>query len=290
MYDDRHRQRFNSIPVASHKGKLLSGQKIYPVDSEGNFIFTKTHNHKDFEIILIKSGKGVFVADSDMFEFKRGDIIVINPYEIHTSVAFKENLPLEFYCITFDLSIIGGAGTLKAELEGADKKFENFLSGEKYKDIAALFEKLETAFEEKKAGWEFFVSGYLHRIFGEMIESGLCREHGDSKGRRFVKNVQKYIEENYEKDIKSSDVADALSYDRSYFCRLFRKNFGQSFGEYLGYYRINIAKELLVSGKSVIETAMESGFNNLSYFTKVFKNHTGVLPSRYAKNLTVKHN
>ncbi len=287
MYDDRHRRRFKGIALASHKGFADEKQKSYQIDKNGNILFTHTHNHKDFEIIYIKSGSGIFYIDGEEKVFSAGDIFFINPYEIHSSVAFKDKLPLSFYCITGDLSILGDTARLSKELEEGSKKCENYLPSETNGDIAATFEKLEKYFEEKADGWEFFVAGYLHQIFGKILESGLCRKaERENKNKLFVKNVQKYIEENFVSDIKSSDAAAALCYDQSYFCRLFKKNFGQSFGEYLSYYRINVAKNHLLAGDSVLKAAMATGFNNLSYFTKVFKKYTMVLPSRFAKNLT----
>ena len=49
----------------------------------------------------------------------------------------------------------------------------DMLESEKGIPKAYMFEKLEAAFEEKGAGWEFIVSGYLHGIFGKVIEKGL---------------------------------------------------------------------------------------------------------------------
>ena len=89
---------------------------------------------------------------------------------------------------------------------------------------------------------------------------------------------------NYMKNISSDDAAAFVSYNQSYFCRVFRKTFSCTFGEYLGLYRIKKAKELLKK-ENVSKTAMLCGFGSISYFSVEFKKYCGMSPLAYKNGM-----
>jgi AraC-like DNA-binding protein len=57
---------------------------------------------------------------------------------------------------------------------------------------------------------------------------------------------------------------------------------GKSPGDFLRSFRLERAKQMLASGLAVSEAAFNVGFSNLSNFSKLFKEHTGVLPSEFS--------
>ncbi len=81
-------------------------------------------------------------------------------------------------------------------------------------------------------------------------------------------------------DYKAMCEKSELSYD--YFKELFIKQYGVSPVKYITALRIEKAKELLITGRYTIsQIAMECGFDNVYYFSTVFKKHTGTPPSKY---------
>jgi AraC-like DNA-binding protein len=68
----------------------------------------------------------------------------------------------------------------------------------------------------------------------------------------------------------------------SHFSRLMKEKFGRSFTELLTQMRIDKGKELLKrTDKSIVQTCLECGFSDQSYFTKVFQRYTGFTPREY---------
>jgi YesN/AraC family two-component response regulator len=67
------------------------------------------------------------------------------------------------------------------------------------------------------------------------------------------------------------------------FCRYFKKATHFTFTEFLNHFRINQSKKILLQGKNVTEACYESGFENISYFNKVFKKVCGENPSLFKK-------
>ena len=96
-----------------------------------------------------------------------------------------------------------------------------------------------------------------------------------------IKTILKYVEEHYADRITIDDMAALTFYSKSHFMKFFRTHMGISFIEYLNDYRLTIAERLLkTSDASILEIAQMSGFDNLSYFNRLFKRKYGQSPGR----------
>ena len=97
-----------------------------------------------------------------------------------------------------------------------------------------------------------------------------------------VRKAVSYINEHYHENIKLDDVASHLCVNRSYFSDMFKRKMGINFSDYLTDKRITQAGVLLKkSNMSVSEIALAVGYENQSYFSKVFKSHYGMTPKQY---------
>ncbi len=97
-----------------------------------------------------------------------------------------------------------------------------------------------------------------------------------------IENIKTYIETNLEYDIKISQVAKIFHYNEQYLGRLFKKEMHMSFSNYVSKQRIERAKLLLKeTDDSVIDIAIKVGFNNVTYFNRVFKKHLKMTPSEF---------
>ncbi|GJM79790.1 hypothetical protein HMSSN139_22860 [Paenibacillus sp. HMSSN-139] len=97
-----------------------------------------------------------------------------------------------------------------------------------------------------------------------------------------VERAKRFIHENYHWDISRDDVAASVFLTPDYLSKTFKNETGMSIIEYLNAHRIEMAKRMLAERPVSIGTvAAESGFDNLSYFSTVFKKLTGVTPNAY---------
>jgi AraC-like DNA-binding protein len=97
-----------------------------------------------------------------------------------------------------------------------------------------------------------------------------------------LKPALEYIRGNFEKRISLDDMASLCNISSSYFSKLFNKITGDNFANYINQVRIDRACELLAGTDAPITViAMDLGFEDNSYFDKVFKRLTGVTPSFY---------
>lgn len=95
--------------------------------------------------------------------------------------------------------------------------------------------------------------------------------------------IAAYIEENLSRNFSAEDLCKAFNISRNTLYRIFSKHFGVPTAEYIRKKRIVKAYEMLMDGKSIKETATSLGFSDYSYFTKVFKNELGIVPSKVLK-------
>lgn len=124
-----------------------------------------------------------------------------------------------------------------------------------------------------------WLSSYRSKVYGSMADRSL-----GSDAERILKAVI-YMKEHLEEDLSTSTVAEYIGCSRSYFCIIFKKLSGLSFGDYLQQVRIERAKELLLnSSDSVTEIAFSSGYNDIYYFNRVFRKAVNCSPMEFRKN------
>lgn len=94
-----------------------------------------------------------------------------------------------------------------------------------------------------------------------------------------IQVVYHYILENYQQKIVLDEAAGLVSMTKSSFCRFLKKHTKKTFSEIVNSIRINHACDLIIhSHKNISTIGYESGFNDISYFSRTFKNLTGKNP------------
>ena len=107
----------------------------------------------------------------------------------------------------------------------------------------------------------------------------------DTPHAESVYKITRYIQKNYRQKIELQDVAEHLHMTKSYLCRFFKKETGETIINYTNRVRINNSKLLLADTKiPLAEVALLCGFEDQSYFTKVFRGFVGVTPRKYREN------
>ena len=89
-----------------------------------------------------------------------------------------------------------------------------------------------------------------------------------------------YIREHFTEELDVEVIARHAGFSRFYFSRQFKETTGLTVMKYVEFLRCRHARELLEDGWHVSKDALECGFKDISYFTKVFKRQFGVLPSK----------
>lgn len=103
-----------------------------------------------------------------------------------------------------------------------------------------------------------------------------------ANNKRIIGKIKKYINDNFNQDISLEELAKQVDISPSYLSNLFKQSNGFSITEYITEARIEKAKEYLSTTNMMIyEIAEAVGYNNIYYFSKIFKKVTGVSPIKY---------
>jgi two-component system response regulator YesN len=104
----------------------------------------------------------------------------------------------------------------------------------------------------------------------------------EEKSNSIIETAQKYIRENYSKDISLDDVSKEVNISPYYFSKIFKEGTGEGFVEYLTNIRIEKAKELLSTTEfSMREICSMCGYSDPNYFSRSFKKKLGISPTEY---------
>ncbi len=122
----------------------------------------------------------------------------------------------------------------------------------------------------------------IEEIFGRMGEKICEKEKRGGISNYTINRTVEYIRIHYKEGISLEQAAEALNITPEYLSMLFKREMGMNFSVFLKEFRISHAKRLLKeTDMKVYEVAEACGYNNSNYFTKVFKEVTGISPADY---------
>ena len=256
-----------------------------------DFNSVKTHWHYEIEIIVIKKGIGIVSVDLTAYDVKAGDIIFILPAQLH-SIEQKNNDVMEYENILFKSSLI--------KTSGQDYCGNNFLqpllSGKlnlnpvidhtcNYQaELSDIIRNIDNLCDSRPYGYQLAVKGYLFQVMYVLVSNcgEIKRKNVSRKSLEKTKSILTYIADNYKKSISIEEISNYCFYSKSYFMKFFKETMGMGFIQYLNDYRLEIAaKMLLDTSDNILDVALNTGFENLSYFNRCFKRKYGVTPRKY---------
>ncbi|MDF2485641.1 MAG: hypothetical protein K0R46_1809 [Herbinix sp.] len=200
--------------------------------------------------------------------------------EIVTPVFFNDNL----FCIIY-------LGNLLIE-EDMSKTIRNIQYASRITQInesqlTTLFHKSEQITQEKLTTYTKMadiISSCIHLILEAHKDRFQGKRTNSDKKHWVIQQTTEYIEQFYNTDIKLSQISDLFFVNTQYLSRLFSKNMGITFVEYINLIRIKEAKIMLKeSDAKIIEIASKVGFNNVTYFNLIFRKITGQTPLEFRK-------
>lgn len=288
-YEEKEKHGTAQFPVGLHKLE-------YPADTDVMFY---VHWHQEFEFLVLTEGKVLFTIEDREYVMNPGDIVFINSNYLHTAKNICGGV-CSFYAIDFSYHV------LNEDIHSIfSKKFIRPILNDKY-----VFPEFMPVSEDESKGWQRNIRNYLHEIgecpehelepFELMIRSRILAiwDILDKNGVRAQKDndienryserlepVISYIKENYAYEITLGELAAILPMSEGQFSRVFKQTMKQSPIQYLMRYRILQSCKLLQdTEKKIGEIANLSGFNNISYFNRVFLNTIGCTPKEYREN------
>lgn len=250
------------------------------------------HWHDEIELIFIKKGRARVTLGLLSYTAEAGTILIAVPGELHAIEWDDERTPLEYENIIFSPSIL--------EAPDADWCRNSFLDPlrlghlhlpkilvpgtELHESALPYLMAIDKASELRQEGYPLQIRGYLlllfHLLFQHRSKTPLAE--GDSRDTERVKTAITYIREHYAEQLRLPEAAQVTGYSVPHFSRFFKRYTGQTFVEYLTDYRLTAAAQLLSqSSTSISDVAVAVGFDNFSYFCRLFRKKYQVSPKQY---------
>lgn len=284
---------------------------IYYVEPAKMYMgYVRWHWHEEMEINLIKSGSAEFTIGDEKVVVKEGQAIALNCNVFHAirstadtdcvmiSLLFHPNILFKDHTSSL------ACGYLNPIVNGTEHRYVIL----DRKDIwgRSALSYLNDIFEvnfAKEFGYELITKGYLcqlwvhflkkynsHTVLYDYKKSG---EPTLSPDEVRIKDAILYIQQHYTEPVTLDNIADSIHVSKSECCRCFKRAVNITPFEYLMRYRILQAAEKILQNDremtSISELATSVGFNNTSYFNKLFKKYFDCTPTEYRKMSKTEH-
>jgi AraC-like DNA-binding protein len=248
------------------------------------------HFHPEYELTYIVSGQGKRLVGDSVEIFDPGDFVLIGPGLPHVWVSEKKtDQPAVALVVQFGAAF---AETVAAfpELAAADVLFKKAQQGlcflparqwkpeRKLKIVAGLlpgnpFTALLELLQELTVKKSRTLASPQYRL----LRSG-------NDGRR-IQKVLKFVQDHYREPVTVSQAAAMLHLSDSAFCKYFKRSMGKTFSDFVNDIRITQAASLLIeTDLSIAALAADCGFENISYFNRVFLRKKGIQPYKFRES------
>ncbi|QHW33862.1 AraC family transcriptional regulator [Paenibacillus rhizovicinus] len=288
---DRHTLKENRI-----HGLPAYPLSVYEVDLPGHQSSVDCHWHDEWEWMLVTAGRGLFQIGAHTYEATAGQTLFIRSGELHAVYRIDEE-PCRFTAIVFDAELLAGSRfdviqeryldpLLKKRLEpppllAGDEPWE--------RETRELLDRVLRLNDDRQDGYELDTKALLLMAAGRLslhakapLTSG--RPDGDHAKTERLKTALNAIHEHYASKLTLGWLSSEAGMSEGHFCRFFKSMVRKSPTEYINGYRVRIAAKLLENeDRNVSEVALDVGFENPSYFIRVFKQHQGCTPAAYKK-------
>ena len=247
------------------------------------------HFHPEYEIVYVEAEQGFRHIGDHISKYEGSDIALIGPNIPHLNFDYGSKTTVDTVVVQMKDNFLGSEFFSLPEITSINNLFERArsglafyggtkkLAGQKLKTLHLLphFEQLVSLLQ--------ILNLLANSDEVEQLKVRPIASVSVFKEQQRLQKIYHFIEANYQDNIDVNDVAKLCHLTTAAFCRYFKKSTHYTFTDFLNYFRINQSKKSLMQNKSITEACYESGFENLSYFNKVFKKFTGENPSSFKK-------
>ncbi len=244
------------------------------------------HWHSHLEIISLTDGQMTAYINEISYELYPGDILIVNPKDIHYTHAHGN---CRYYLLQIPpvhLERVSAEWQMLHFCEfipfAADEKTLSF-------QLTGIMKEILRLHVQKEKGHHLLLLIQLYRLLYLLYteDATILSEQIKSRTERdFLRMEQsmRYVKEHFREQITLAQAAEHLSLTPEYFCRLFKKYTGQTFFTYVAQIRLlQFYQDLLQTDESITFLLEKNGITNYRQFMRMFKEAYGTTPHRLRK-------
>lgn len=249
--------------------------------------------HEILECKLVTQGSVTMMIDTGTVTAGPGDIIFINPYEVHSNLIMNGEAGA-YHLIMLDLDYFRMVGAGMLDLRGLflDERirFRNLIRNPAAADI---LHKIAEEYARDLPHSQLVITGLLQAFFAVLLREETKKSNNDNAFDdrvRFYRTVEPAVvklRDNYQQHFTGEELAELCSINRHHFCRVFKRAMGMTPVQYQNECRLRIADILLKNGgMSVTQIAAAVGFRDEAYFSRAYKSSRGFPPNAAKSKLS----
>ena len=261
---------------------------IYHIANVKRSFQIPVHWHDEFEIIYVKSGFLTVSISGENYIGKPGDAFVVSPGNLHFMGSQTGNV--DYFTFLFPLKYI----SFRTDDILDDKLLEPLNSGhlmispEIEDTVKEQCEQLVEIYGAKKEESQSKITAQIKtkiillQFILKLWKKGFIVENDTSGKNTVEKEMVSYIQQNFTGKILLKEFGKQFHLSEKYISRYFKEHFHITISQYVTYLRLEHAKQLLQDTDiPVTEVAMQSGYQNVSYFIRNKKKTYGMSPLKY---------
>jgi len=254
--------------------------KLEHWETQGTQIYKKSTGR--LGLFYVYEGQGCMILDDQIFPLAVGSLAQI-PIKRKLVLRNSPPGPLRFFWIEYDFMLIRWQGEPPLIEQPPDKRlpFEWVVPMMDHRGLRSDMQLLYRIWTEKGEGY----AGQVKLLFFNLllrIGEQLYERRKDDSAERSIMDCVNYINNHYQESLEREQLASKVSLSRSYFSVLFKRYIGCSPVQYITRVRLDKAMQLLRgSNKPISVVALEVGFRDPLYFSRVFTREVGVTPREF---------
>lgn len=251
-----------------------------------------SHWHDSIEIIEVIKGRFTCAIEGKRYILEEGDICIINSCAIHNLKTDEDNSYLKAYQISREL-FTRSENIFRKYLEKMinDERFAHTILRKNDSHTEKMRNMLESIYDfvtNKPQAYELAVVGIVHLLLQKIYNyyDNSKKINIETQDSFLYREMSRFIYSNYMYKISLEDIANKANVSKSKAINIFNKFAERSPVDFLNMYRIKVASEKLKdTNMTISEIAMDTGFNQASYFNRVFLREYNMTPSEYRKSM-----
>ena len=250
------------------------------------------HYHPEYEIVCVFHGSGRRHVGNHLSNYEDGDLVLIGSNLPHGGFGYGSVDMHEEVVVQFKADCLCDNFLAKPEMENIRKLFERSKQGLSFhgktkKELSVKFKNLtQLPHFERLIELLNILQKLANSLEFITLNQDDIRYNFSLKDQERLGKVYKYVEEKYSQNVDIQSVAKICNLTIPAFCNYFKKNLNQTFTDFTNEYRINQACKMLLEGSEIVDICYRCGFNNVSYFGRVFKQFKGTNPSQFRRNFS----
>lgn len=247
--------------------------------SDAREVCYAAHSHSHWSLGAVTAGKSTFSYRDTTYQISAGDLVMMNPHWVHACNPI-ENQPWAYLMLYIDTHWLSELRYQLGLIEAPC--WQNFTTAvtaqpelfSSYCDMASCLLDEHLDIEDKQSVLTKFLT-YMMQVLAQESPAEL------PPAADALEQIAAYLRAHCTAEITLQSLCQKSGYSTGHLIRAFKQHFGLTPHAYMLNQRVQLGQKSLKEGKSIVETALNSGFNDQPHFQRTFKRLVAATPNQY---------